>query len=96
VVDGQPVLLFRTNPGDDPIWIVPGPSLTGPWDMTLARPVHSPGLYAPRLVRGATGGWHLIGFVTGSSTGFVGELSDSVPVRYAEPTGLTCDVVVSP
>jgi beta-fructofuranosidase len=51
VVDGQPVLLFCTNPGDDPIWIVPGPSLTGPWDMTLARPVHSPGLYAPRLRR---------------------------------------------
>jgi hypothetical protein len=51
VVDGQPLLLFCTNPGSDPIWIVPGSSVTGPWDMALARPVHCPGLYAPRLVR---------------------------------------------
>ena len=65
VVDGQPLLLFCTNPGDDPIWMVPGPSVTGPWDLTLARPVRCPGLYAPRLVRGAAGGWHLIGFIAG-------------------------------
>ncbi len=90
VIDGQPLLLFCTNPGSDPIWIVPGPSLTGPWDMTLARPVRCPGLYAPRLVRDATGGWHLIGFIAGPRTGFVGELSDPIPVRYAHATGLTC------
>lgn len=96
MVDGQPLVLFCTNPADDPTWIVSGPSLTGPWDITLARPVRCPGLYAPRLIRGATGGWHLIGFVAGPATGFVGELSDPVPVRYAEPTGLTCDVAVSP
>ncbi len=62
VVDGQPLLLFCTNPGSDPIWVVPGPSVTGPWDMTLARPVRCPGLYAPRLVRDGSGAWHLIGF----------------------------------
>ena len=65
VVDGQPLLLFCTNPGSDPIWIVPGPSVTGPWDITLARPVRCPGLYAPRLVRDGSGAWHLIGFTTG-------------------------------
>jgi beta-fructofuranosidase len=59
VVDGQPLLLFCTNPADDPIWIVPGLSLTGPWDIMLARPVHSPGLYASRLARSAAGGWQV-------------------------------------
>ncbi len=96
VVDGQPLLLFCTNPGDDPIWMVPGPSVTGPWDLTLARPVRCPGLYAPRLVRGAAGGWHLIGFIAGPRTGFTGELSDPIPVRYTQAAGLTCDVATPP
>lgn len=34
----------------------------------------------------AAGAWHLIGFVSGPRDGFVGELSDPVPVRYT-PAG---------
>jgi beta-fructofuranosidase len=90
VIDGQPLLLFCTNPGSDPIWIVPGPSLTGPWDMKLARPVRCPGLYAPRRVRDAAGSWYLIGFVADPGIGFVGELSDPLPVRYEQSVGLIC------
>ena len=90
VVDGQPLLLFCTNPGSDPIWIVPGPSVAGPWDMTLARPVRCPGIYAPCLVCDASGAWQLIGFIAGPASGFVGGLSDPIPVRYTPSAGLEC------
>jgi beta-fructofuranosidase len=53
--------------------------------------VRCPGLYAPRLVRDTSGAWHLIGFTTGPSGGFAGELSDPIPVRYTLSAGLECD-----
>jgi len=85
VIDGQPLLLFCTNPGSDPIWIVPGPSLTGPWDMKLARPVRCPDLYAPRLVRDATGSWYLIGFVAIFSPAGVGPREGAMRERPFPP-----------
>ncbi|MDH6589680.1 beta-fructofuranosidase [Streptomyces sp. SAI-133] len=95
VVDGQPLLLFCTNTSEDPdtgtehqVWAVPGRSLTGPWDMTAAKLVNCPGLYAPRLVQEPDGGWHLIGFVNERDGAFVGELTDPVPVRYTPSEGL--------
>ena len=95
VVDGQPLLLFCTNLTDrtdagpaDRIWVVPGPSLTGPWDVTTARPVRCPHLYAPRLVRDAAGAWQLIGFVDDPDGRFAGELSDPIPVRFTAARGL--------
>ncbi|WP_369227174.1 hypothetical protein AB5J52_42390 [Streptomyces sp. R39] len=95
VVDGQPLLLFRTNLIDrsdaaaaDQVWAVPGASVTGPWDLRAARPVPCPGLYAPRLVRAGTGSWQLIGLVNEREGVFVGELTDPVPVRYTAADGL--------
>lgn len=92
VVDGQPLLLFCSNLGvrapSDSVWVVPGPSLTGPWDLSLARPVPCPGLYAPRLVRDAEDRWHLIGFVSERDGAFAGELSDPIAVGYTAADGL--------
>ena len=92
VVDGQPLLLFCSNLGPraaaDQVWVVPGPAVTGPWDLSLARPVPCPGLYAPRLVRDARNRWNLIGFVSERDGAFAGELSDPVAVRYTAAEGL--------
>ncbi|MFF7314662.1 family 43 glycosylhydrolase [Streptomyces sp. NPDC008137] len=92
VVDGQPLLLFCSNYAERPlthqIWVVPGPSLTGPWDMAQARAVLVDNLYAPRLVQDATGGWNLMGFVEERDGLFAGELSDPIPVRYTPEGGL--------
>ena len=94
VVDGQPLLLFCTNSTDRPdarpadrVWMLPGPSPAGPWDMTLARPVRCD-LYAPRLVRDAAGAWQLIGFVDERDGRFAGELSDPSRVRVVAGGGL--------
>ncbi|MER6574715.1 hypothetical protein [Nonomuraea sp. NPDC001023] len=86
VVDGQPLLLFcsnltqRTEP--EQIWAVPGRSVTGPWDLSRARPVPVSNLYATRLVQDTDGAWNLIGFVEERDGRFAGELGDPMPVRY--------------
>lgn len=95
VVDGQPLLLFcsnlmdgsKTDPADQ-LWAVPGPSVTGPRDLALARPVAVPNVYAPRLVQNADDAWHLIGFVEERDGAFAGEICDPLPVRYTAK-GLT-------
>ncbi|MEV7095028.1 glycosyl hydrolase family 32 [Amycolatopsis sp. NPDC051045] len=92
VVDGQPLLLFSSNLGvrapRESVWVVPGPAVTGPWDVSLARPVPGFPRYAPRLVRDAADRWNLIGFVSGRDGGFAGELADPVVVRYTADGGL--------
>ena len=90
VVDGQPLLLFCTNPGavEHRIWAVPGTTVTGPWDVSGAQPFAHPHLYAPRLVPDGTGGWSLIGFLDRVDGEFVGALSDPIPVRYHPAAGL--------
>ncbi|MER6093247.1 glycosyl hydrolase family 32 [Streptomyces bluensis] len=95
VVDGQPLLLFCTNASDDPdtgaehqVWAVPGLSPTGSWDMTAAKRVICPGLYAPRLVQARDDTWYLMGFVNEREGVFVGELADPLPVRYTPHEGL--------
>ncbi|MCF1595204.1 glycosyl hydrolase family 32 [Streptomyces muensis] len=90
VVDGQPLLLFCTNLSENDtssrILAVPGPSVTGPWDIAQARPVPVPNLYAARLVQDVDDSWHLIGFLEEREGRFAGELSDPVPVRYSAGT----------
>ncbi|MBE8518923.1 hypothetical protein ILP97_15595 [Amycolatopsis sp. H6(2020)] len=92
VVDGQPLLLFCGNLGPgaaaDQVRVVPGPAVTGPWDLSLARPVSWSGRYAPRLVRDAGNRWNLIGFVSERDGAFAGEPSDPFAVRYSASEGL--------
>jgi beta-fructofuranosidase len=65
VVDGQPVLVFsclsihhdpaRTEgPPEGGVYVVPGQTLIGPWDIAGAARVDHPSLYAGRLVRDPT------------------------------------------
>ena len=54
----------------------------------MSTPVRCPGIYAPRLVCDASGAWQFIGFIAGPASGFVGGLSDPIPVRYTPSTGL--------
>lgn len=86
VVDGQPLLLFCSNFGPradtGQLWAMPGPSVTGPWDVDKAQPVPVPGIYAPRLVQDNSGSWQLVGFVNVVDGRFVGELCDPIPVSY--------------
>ena len=90
VVDGQPLLLFCAATGTTRhrIWVVPGPTVPGPWDVTVARPFAHPHLYAPRLVPDERGGWSIIGFLDTVDGAFVGELTDPVPVRYDPAAGV--------
>jgi beta-fructofuranosidase len=90
LVDGQPLLLFCTNTGavEHRIWVVPGTTVTGPWDVAAAQPFPHPHLYAPRLVPDDAGGWAVIGFLDTVDGAFAGELSDPIPVRYDPAVGL--------
>ena len=90
VVDGQPLLLFCAAAGtaEHRIWVVPGPTVSGPWDVTVARPFAHPHLYAPRLVPDDRGGWIIIGFVDTVDGAFVGALTDPIAVRYDPAMGL--------
>ncbi|GAB3805574.1 glycoside hydrolase family protein [Micromonospora zhanjiangensis] len=90
VVDGQPLLLFCTNSDTltDRVWVVPGSSVTGPWDVSAARPFAHPHLYAPRLVPLDDTGWGLIGFLNYVDGAFVGEITDPLPVAYHPAAGL--------
>ncbi|TBL34703.1 glycosyl hydrolase family 32 [Verrucosispora sp. SN26_14.1] len=93
VVEGQPLLLFCTNPATAPgdsrerLWMATAPTVRGPWDIAAARPIAQPHLYAPRLLS-TDDGWVLLGFVEHGDGTFVGEISDPVPVRYEPEAGL--------
>ena len=90
VIDGIPTLLFCCDTpqvdadglaryGRGGVFSVTGPSLLGPFDIAAARRFDHDDLYAARLVEHA-GRWHLIGFRNIGPDGFIGELSDPIPV----------------
>ena len=91
VVDGQPVLVFSCWPDrmapdlrerwtGGGVWVVPGESLTGPWDIAAATTFAHPSLYAARLVEERPGSWALLGFRDTEDGTFVGEITDPLPV----------------
>jgi len=102
VVAGQPVLVFSCWPDrmtadrraawtGGGVWVVPGESLLGPWDIAAARPFDHPSIYAARLVQGAgdastPGGWGLIGFRDTEDGVFIGEIADPLPVEVVDGT----------
>ncbi|MFY1697429.1 family 43 glycosylhydrolase [Solwaraspora sp. WMMA2101] len=96
VMDGQPLMLFCTNsvtadrggPDAPLVWVAPGTSTTGPWDVAAAMPYAHPSLYAPRLLPDDAGGWQLIGFRDHEDGRFIGEITDPLPVRYVPGVGL--------
>ncbi len=93
-VDGRAVLVFsclrsEMVPGRRPgatggVWTVTGDSLLGPFDPGQARPLTDHLLYSGRLVRDTGGRWQLLAFRNDDGAGgFVGELSDPMPVAVA-------------
>lgn len=93
VVDGLPVLVFccwddklaerrRATWQGGGMWVVPGESLLGPWDLDRATTFDHPSLYAARLVERlpGSGDWVLIGFRDTEDGRFVGEITDPLPV----------------
>ncbi|WP_298457185.1 glycoside hydrolase family 68 protein [uncultured Cellulomonas sp.] len=91
VVDGLPVLVFSCWPdrmapdrragwARGGVWVAPGESLTGPWDLDAATPFDHASLYAARLVEEQPGRWALLGFRDTEDGRFVGEIADPLPV----------------
>lgn len=95
MVDGRPVLLFScleehampTRAGSrGGTWVVPAPSILGPFGIDDAYPVTDEGLYVGRLLRRRSDGqWLLFAFRnTGDDGRFVGGVSDPMPVVWRE------------
>ena len=94
VVDGRPVLLFscmtaelgdaRREAGErGGVWVVEADRLLGPYDVGRAHLLHDESLYVGRLVRRRNGEWCLLAFRNLAPGGFVGEITDPIPVRWA-------------
>ena len=102
VVDGRPVLLFdcmtaELGPGrraageTGGIWALELDDLTGPYDVGRAHLLHDQSLYVGKLVRRRDGTWCLLAFRNVAADGFVGEITDPIPVRWGEDGRLALD-----
>lgn len=86
VIDGQPVLMFSCGPDcmdvprDGAVWIAPGESLLGPWDVEGAVALEHPSLYAAQFIRDGEG-WTVLGFRDTEDGVFHGEIMDPLPVE---------------
>lgn len=96
-IDGAAFLVFSCWPDrmDDDrrarwrgggVWIAPGRSVTGPWNIEGAAALAHPSLYAARLVPQRDGSWCALGFRDTEDGEFVGEIADPVPIRLVEGT----------
>jgi beta-fructofuranosidase len=92
LVDGQAVLMFSCWPDrmsearraqwrGGGVWIAPGESLLGPWDLERATPLEHPSLYAANFVRDDSRGWSVLGFRDVEDGRFVGEIADPLPIE---------------
>jgi beta-fructofuranosidase len=104
VVEGRPVLIFsclapelsgerRDDGTGGGIWCLPSTSLLGPFNLSRAVRLTDESLYSGRLVQDRAGRWVMLAFRNrGPDGGFVGELTDPMPVRWAAGgTTLTLD-----
>lgn len=92
IVDGQPLLMFSCWPDHmdaarrsrwscGGVWIAPGDSLLGPWDMDHAVALDHPSLYAAQFIQDHTGGWSVLGFRDTEDGAFIGEIMDPLPIE---------------
>ena len=99
IVEGRPVLIFsclatelsrqRREAGTGGgIWGLPCESVLGPFDLTRAVRMTDESLYSGRLVRDRAGRWVMLAFRNrGPDGGFVGELTDPMPLQWAADGG---------
>ncbi|MFI6742282.1 hypothetical protein ACIBI9_56050 [Nonomuraea sp. NPDC050451] len=99
IVDGSPVLLFsclhaelsegRRLAGErGGVWVLEPGDLLGPYDPRKARRLTEESLYSGRLVRDRAGAWVLLAFRHTDGGGFIGEITDPIPVRLDLAHGL--------
>jgi beta-fructofuranosidase len=93
-IDGKHVLIFNCLPAEysaerraaghrGTIWAATGESPLGPFDIKGATPLTESRYYVGKLVRDHTGRWVLLAFHNiGAEGGFVGALSDPMPVQW--------------
>ena len=96
-IDGRFVLIFSCDSthlaGERSgqtggIWAVEADSPTGPFDIAEAVLLASEALYSGRLIQDRDGTWQMLAFENSTDDGgFVGILSDPIPVRWAGPDG---------
>jgi beta-fructofuranosidase len=98
--DDQPTLIFSCMPSHfsatrrrtaatGGVWIAPGDSIYGPFDIASARPLTDDRFYAGRLVRDRSGRWQLLAFrMRDADIGFRGGLADPMPLRVGGVGGL--------
>ncbi len=101
-IDGLPILMFSCWPdrmsaarrerwSGGGVWIAPGESLLGPWDIDHAVALEHPSLYAGRPVQDRAGRWYVVGFRDTEDGAFVGEITDPLPLeRHAGAVRLAC------
>ena len=94
VVDGRPVLLFsclaehaspdrRATGTTGGIWAAPAGGPLGPFDIAAAEPVTDDRFYSGRLIRRRCDDrWVLLAFHHRGEHGFVGAISDPMPVAW--------------
>jgi len=106
-IDDRPILIFscmtaelsksRRDAGETGgIWAVNTDDVTGPFEVSRAYRLTDETYYAGRLVRDRAGTWWLLAFHhTGPDGSFVGQLSDPMPVTWAEDGRLRAGQVAS-
>lgn len=62
------------------VWVAPGDSLLGPWDLDAATTLDHPSLYAANFVQLSSGEWAVLGFRDTEDGAFVGAISDPLPL----------------
>lgn len=87
VVEGRSVLLFSgpryVADGLGVTWCVACESVVGPFDIARSVAVTGGDLYSGRLIRDRSGRWVLLAFRNlGPDGGFVGEITDPMPVSW--------------
>jgi beta-fructofuranosidase len=100
IVDDVPILLFCTGFNEydsyiegkfgriyDTFSVAVGNRLENV-DLSGARPIPGPEIYAGRLIHGPDGRWNVIGFLNEVDGQFVGELCDPIPVTADPNLGL--------
>jgi beta-fructofuranosidase len=70
------------------VWSLVADSVTGPFDLSKATPLTDDSLYVGRLVRDRDGAWVLLAFHNEGPDGFIGSISDPMPVFLGD-YGLT-------